>query len=493
MPHDFKYSLTRICLKSGRLSLPLRMFELFPQEGTVRAFDTNKGAEYLLHMSGPRMITGLGDFFRTHDLDVNDQVLIRLLEDGRYALTPLARPKRLDYSKPETSRKLIDRIISMNTPLSEGEIRALVPDLPRSVNLSELLLSDGRLVKRDGRWSSKQEVSAPEFNIPIPETSRVQESKGESRGELHVKRDAEQVPAEDPVGKPQADKPRRATVTPYPRGVMFPGNTGLNSAEEAADLSLHGRAKELLQGFGFRVEGMSHGQFMAYAEMGRRHYAVLVHIHPQDARLDWSALMNRRRETNATYLAVFGEHRDLIRLHSPAELARATLWSWEGMTRAQELVRTVPISPFDLEAHFQRDGMYEHGLERFEKTISKRVTERGNFSVVLARLATMKAPSVFMLEDVVSDGELSREQALRVLELLSQAPFHMVSKVDSGEFCLRYGVAQGLLHLSEYSLSLRDRLPARRTERLQAVREIDNLLEFEKETEDLGFEKSSAG
>jgi hypothetical protein len=486
MPHDFKYSLTRICLKSGRLSLPLRMFELFPREGTVRAFDTNKGTEFLLHMQGPRAIAGLGEFFKTHDLDVNDQILIRLLEDGRYALTPLVRPKRPDYSKPETSRKLVDKLLSMNTPLSESEIRTLAPDLPRTVNLSELLTSDGRLVRNGGRWVPKPQAAAVNGTL-LQAPNAAPEATTPPRG----KREAGEVRAEEPAGKPQADKPRRATVTPYPLGVMFPGKTGLNSAEEGTDLSLHGRARELLQGFGFRVEGMSHGQLMAHAEMGRRQYAVLVHVHATDARLDWSVLMNRRRETSATYLAVCGEHRDLVRLHSPAELARATLWSWEAMTRAQELVRTVPVSPFDLEAHFQRDGMFEHGLERFEKTISKRVTERGNFSLVLARLATMKAPAVFMLEDVVSDGDLSREQALRVLELLSQAPFHMVAKVDNGEFCLRYGVAQGLLHLSEYALSLRDRLPARRTERLQAVQEIDNLLEFEKETEDLGFEKSS--
>jgi hypothetical protein len=43
--------------------------------------------------------------------------------------------------------------------------------------------------------------------------------------------------------------------------------------------------------------------------------------------------------------------------------------------------------------------------------------------------------------------------------------------VDDGEFCLRHSVAQGLLQLSDYALSLRERLPDRRHERLQGIPE----------------------
>ena len=83
----------------------------------------------------------------------------------------------------------------------------------------------------------------------------------------------------------------------------------------------------------------------------------------------------------------------------------------------------------------------------------------------------MKAPSVFLLDDVLTDAHFPRDQALGVLELLSQAPFHIVSKVGSGEFCLRVSVAETLEHLSAYALSLRERLPATRTERLRGAAE----------------------
>jgi hypothetical protein len=51
----------------------------------------------------------------------------------------------------------------------------------------------------------------------------------------------------------------------------------------------------------------------------------------------------------------------------------------------------------------------------------------------------------------------------------------MIAKVDSGEFCLRYKVADSLEHISRYALSLRDRLPNRFTEHLRGVDEEADL------------------
>jgi len=443
MLHDFRYSLTRICLRSGQMTLPLSMLTLFPESGTVRAFDTVKGQELTLTLSAARTVVGLEGFYREHELNVNDQVLIRLLEDGRYALTPLVRPKRPDYTRPEAQRAILDKVVELNSPLSEGEIRGLFPDLPAEFNLEALLQTDVRLLKKDGRWRLQQAEAVPEV-------------------------EAVEAPEPPKPAPPTLERPKRAVVTPYPRGVMFPGDVGLNSEDEPIDLSLPHRAREALQTFGFQIEALAHGQLLAIAELGRRTYTVLVHAFPENARLDWAALLARRRETGANYLAVFGAHRDLLRLSAPADLARATLWSWEAVARVRELVRAVPVSPFDLEPHFEQGGLFEHGLERFEKTLGKRIAERGAFSAVLSRLAGMKAPAVFLLDDV-QDADLSRDSTLEVLKLLSQAPFHLVSKVDSGEFCLRYPVHQALLYWSEYALSLRNRLPSRRTERLRGA------------------------
>ena len=220
---------------------------------------------------------------------------------------------------------------------------------------------------------------------------------------------------------------------------------------------------------------------MAHAELGRRGYTALVYALGYGQRLDWAALLARRREAGARYLAVFGDRRDLQRLQSPAELARATLWSWEGLHRARTLSQSVPVSPYDLELHFEREGLFGHGLERFEKNVAALVTERGAFSEVLTHLAGLRAPTVFLLEDLAGRGTLSRDVVLKVLERLSEAPFHLVGRVGQGEFCLRLPVPDGLTNLVDYASSLRDRLPSRSRERLTGLGEPEWLQSVEEE------------
>ena len=501
---DFKYTLTRYCLRAGQLTLPQSMLELFPSEGTFQAVDTQQGEELTLSVPAPRTIDGVADFIKRHNLVVNDQILIRLRDDGGYAFTPLPHTTKPDYTKPETARHLLDTLAEQGTPLSEAEIRALYPELSKNLVLADLFAKDARFTFKAGRWQTvahevgNKTARAPE-QVRAPKALRVEETvtadtvatppknkripSGEGGSRDLPK--AELPPSGQQSGQPsklltpqQGDtqqdaspskSDRRASVTPYPRGVMFPGDTGLNSREEGKlDLSRQQRTKALLTALGFRVEGLAHGQLLAHADMVRRHYSVLVHIMPERGSLDWAALLARRREVGATYAAVIGHQQDLTPFEGPAGMARASLWSWKALDRMEGVLGAVPLSPVDLESHFERDGLFDKGLKRFELDVQKRIAERGTFSAVLTRLADMKAPTVFMLDEAV-DIDLTREQVLEVLESLSQAPFHLISKVDSGEFCLRYRVSDALLNLSDFALSLRDRLPSRRTERLQAT------------------------
>lgn len=426
MSDTHTYHITRNCLKSGRIFLSPRSKGFFPREGRFEALDTESGETLELTLLDAVTVAGVGSFYARHNLEPNDLLVIRR-DDDRYSLTPTARPRRADYSRAEVQRQLTDRVVEQ-APLSEREIRALFPDLPTDFDLAKVLQNDDRLSKYEGRW---------------------------------------QFAAEDDAADSAADKPRtQASVTSYvPRPV--PGAAVLNSGELVADSTLHARARDTLTTFGFRLEPRSYLQLLAHADLGRRHYSVLVQLLAEGTRLDWTQLLARRRELGANYLAVFGAHQDLLRLQSPAVQARATLWSWQGLERALDLVAAVPVSTFDLEQHFARDGIFEEGLRRFEKMIERRVDGRGSFSSVLQRLAALRAPSVFLLEDVIVDTNLTRDQALGILNLLAEAPFNLVSRVDSGEFCLRQGVHENLTQVSSYALSLTERLPARRTEHVR--------------------------
>ena len=424
MPDTHTYHITRNCLKSGCLFLSPTAQELFPPEGTFDAKDTKSGETLKLARVDARTVAGLRPLFERHGLEPNDLLLIAK-EGQTYTLTPTAKPRVADYTRPETLRGLVDRVVEQ-APLSEREIRALFPDLPSQFDLGVVLGQDGRLHKYEGRWQF-----APEGVVT---------SEAGSEGS-------------------------RVSVNPYRlvttvEGFVPPSEVGTKTG----DASLHTRAREALRSFGFRLEPRSSVQLIAHADLGRRPYSVLVQLLAEGTRLDWTKLLARRRELKVTHLAVFGPHEDLLRLQSPAAQARATLWSWQGLAKAVDLVAAVPVSPFDLEPYFAQGGLFEEGLRRFERMIERRVDARGDFSAVLGRLAALPAPGVFLLEDVMVDTNLTRDQVMTTLNLLGEAPFHLVSRVDSGEFCLRQGVVENLSQLSHYALSLTERLPARRTE-----------------------------
>src|SRR5690606_29241674 len=193
--------------------------------------------------------------------------------------------------------------------------------------------------------------------------------------------------------------PARSSDTPQRSTASDEDDDG--ASLEATELA--NRLRGALAPLGFKLEPLALGQLTVHADMGRRSYRVLVQLLCRSKRLDWADLLARRRTSGVRYLAVVGDHRDLIRLTNPADLARATLWSWQALDRMIVLHRSVPLSPVELEAHFERDGLFEHGLKRLEDTVAQRVGERGAMSEVLARLAVTRSPSVFLLEELAGE------------------------------------------------------------------------------------------
>ncbi len=266
------------------------------------------------------------------------------------------------------------------------------------------------------------------------------------------------------VEEPRSVQERRA---PAPAPARPPA-IGLDEEDEASleATALVDRLRRVLTPLGFVLEPIARGQVSLVAHMGRRGYKALVQLLSRTERVDWADLLSKRRALDYRHLAVVGEHQALLRLTGPAELARATLWSWQGLERLASLQASLPLSPVDLEPHFERDGLFEQGLERFEAKVAERLAERGALSEVLARLNLLRAPTVFLLEDLVSEVALPRDRVLAILERLSAAPFALLARVDTGEFVLRQPVGAALEALSGYALSLRERLPSRHTERL---------------------------
>jgi hypothetical protein len=581
MAEGFRYALTRICLRTGSLTLPLNLLGVFPDRGEVLATDTGSDAEFTLQVLGRRVL-GFADYFAVHRLDPNDELLIEVLDDGRYAITATKRPAKPERpSLADRGSRLIDALLAHGAPVSEGEIRGLFPDLVADLPLRPVLEAEARLVRKNGRWQSRLSVSlapaedevperipevavaptpivslpaerplevtaeapTPPAVVPLTPSLAPQEravggpllpaeapadpldfARQRTREQLaaHAESDAlaaarqqrnaraaerrsgaaaeevetfawdqpvvrrlrfpwtrrreEQAATAEPKpsGEPlrldrlgearpverPAPAPPTPRVTAAPRANLF-ADEGPATPLPPGDQKLSKRARDAFTALGYRVEGLAYGQLMLHADYGRRVERILVHVLPEDQRLPWGALLQRRREAGASHLAVIGHQRDLQPLTAPADLARATLWSWDGLERVLEVARTMALGPFDLQVHFDRDGMFDYGLDHFERAVAKRLQERAALSVILERLALMKAPAVFLLEEIASEVEVPREATMRVLERLADAPWHLVARVDSGEFSLRYRVEDALEQVQAYALMLRERLPGR--------------------------------
>ena len=469
---DYKYVLTRICLRNAELTLPGSMLGLFPENETVTVTDKETGEDLELTVKGKRTVQGVGPFLKEHSLEVNDEIHIE--KDGeKLYLRPLKRERNQSVYYAEAVSSLLDTLYEEKTPYSVEEIRELYPTIPSDLDLALHLKEDNRFFFDSGRWHTALTEVTPEL---VTEEEPSYEKPALDLPPAY----ADESSDLQTTLVPEELSSSRISVTPMSTGSSLPSDMGLASADDRSRLTQQHQLRDLLSKLGFRVESLAYRHLLVHAELGRKHFSALIHLLPDNAQVDWAGLLAQRRETGATYLAVVADHRDLVRLTAPAGMARATLWSWSGVKRLEDLAKVVLISPYDLESHFERDGLFDHGLDRFERDISKRIIERGAFSSVLSRLALMKAPAIFILDEAV-EGDTSRESVLKVLDLLSQAPFHLIAKVDNGEYCLRYKVSEALLQLSEYALSLRTRLPARTKERIRSSPDIPVLYEVEVE------------
>lgn len=504
MAHEYRYPLTRVCLRGGNMTLPRTMMELFPHEGAVTLVDTITGVEHEAFMSSPRVVSGLGELYLQHGLDVNDELLVARLAEGRFAVTAVPRLEVQAEAEALDTPATDDAAPAPELPAAAAASGAAEPRDDEAVELEEDRQAPDAVDDEAGApvEATAQVVLEPaEEGVPPAPTDTVRKSLDPREAVLEAESALSELesegwaasrqatlweagtPAEpaqeEPVGGDDGTGTEevessgagevRAEAIPAPapaaRQARGPVYTEAEDDDAAlAAVALSSRLRRAFTSVGYRIEPLTTGVHFLHAEMGRRRYKVLVQLLRSGERLDWAGLLSRRRNSPANYMAVVGDRADLIRLSHPAELARATLWSWEALDRLDELHGSVPVTPLDLESHFARDGLFEQGLKRFEQGVAARVAERGAASEVLTRLARNRAPSVFLLEELAQDVNLSRDVVLRILERFSEAPMHLVARVDSGEFLLRQPVDTALAALSSYAESLRQRLPVGRRE-----------------------------
>jgi hypothetical protein len=96
-----RVGLTRHCLASGLVQLPFALRNALP-EGALLAHDVERDAALDLTFVPPRQLAGLTGFFAEHELQVNDEIELRLAagEPPELRLVPVRRPRAAERQAP---------------------------------------------------------------------------------------------------------------------------------------------------------------------------------------------------------------------------------------------------------------------------------------------------------------------------------------------------------------------------------------------------------
>ena len=462
-PSEIRLALTRVCLRSGSVVLPGRARSALPADGTIEAYDPEGQDAWELELADGRL-HGLGPFLERHGLAVNDEVVLRVRPDGHVVVR--AQPRARSASRDAAAvRRAVAALTAGGAAKSVEELReefGLASDVP----LEPALQREPLLEQRQGRWALVGAGDgSPRLGTPPSDGSLRSRSSAAGSGEA-------------PSSRHRTTSSRASAADPPPNTPNRPSDRDLEPAvpTDSASPETLRRARTAFETLGYRVAAGRGGTLALDVHLGRVRHRILARVLDEGAEPDWTALLRSVRAEGADKLALIGDVRDLTRLERPARGARASLFSWDGLQRVAELARTVPIGPVDLAPSFEEDGLHGAGLRRFEARIERRLREQGRFSLVVERLATLRAPAVFSIDDIAVDAQLSRESILEELERMSAPPLQWIERRGPGEFALRQSIPDALAALEAFARSLRERCPDPKRPRVRGSSAGDGLL-----------------
>ena len=451
MAKEYRYPLTRLCIRTGALTLPARLIELFPGEGTVLLRDSELEVEILADIPEPRVVMGLAEYFADFEVEVNDNLFLTPQTDGSFAMRLEKRPRR-ERIEVETEPDDIPEVVvvtSASEPEAEPEAEPAAAEAQDEPTEPEY---EPPLAPSWQRGPAAPQVSTPAWGM-FTEVAEPEEEFAE---------DSLEPPADEPEFTEQAfETPMFSETTASELGETSepPAFADVEHTVPLADLQ--DRLAAELAPFGFTTEAVAHDLVAAHAQLGTKSYSVLFRLLPARERLDWGVLLTLRRGGTYDYVAIVGEHHDLIGVSNPAAVARTTLVSWDALHRANQLRRGVPITALDFELYFKEIGLFEEGLVRFEDEVATKLAARGNLSELLTTLAPREAPSVLSLTELDATlGDLAAGELEQLVTLLTGAPFHLFERLSEREVLLTRSVAEMLAAVGLYTESLAGQLGA---------------------------------
>ncbi len=245
-------------------------------------------------------------------------------------------------------------------------------------------------------------------------------------------------PAPAPKKPEPKPAPQKATVTPYPKEVLYPGDARRPAFVEA------------LTALG--LEAFPEGKFWRLrARMGRKGFSLVA---GKAGKVAPEALVAARVERGADYAML------VVDEPKPTPRPGLVVASEEALFALRELHKSFPLGGLELMRLFAGGRIGLEEVEAQRREVAGLLGERAQFSAVLLALAGFRKDQVFLLEDLLPElGEgVSPEAVRRVLEVLSGPPFFALDALGPGEYRLRERVPELLESLAAYAQQLKRRL-----------------------------------
>lgn len=218
------------------------------------------------------------------------------------------------------------------------------------------------------------------------------------------------------------------------------------------------RARAAFIALGYAVDVIGEG-LMLEARLGRRAHRIALAVtdDPDEAR----TVLEVGRGQAAKYLAVAASPDALEAIGQQPDFENVARVDIATIDALSALTRLSPVGPLELEGYWNAGRLDLNALESLEANVNTSVGARGAFSFVTLSLARFPAPGIVNAQDVMAGIEsagIGSGIVIETLESLSKAPFMLLSPLGGGEYYLRRPVSVALEGLSEYAGGLRSRL-----------------------------------
>jgi hypothetical protein len=427
-PGRYRYLLSRPCLDSGSIAVLKYLESVLPMSGSV-VFVADGGEEIKLTANPQtRRLYGLSDYFAKRRLNVNDTLFITVLGPNRYSLESVSKPREGRHEpvpRPAPPPKP-QRVVIEETP----HVREI-----RTTEVTHTPYAKGLIYPQD---KDTRDSTNPQKPL---ETQREPRTAAEKTRRL-VAQDRGRRVTED-----RGPDDTSETTPPKPE-VRFP-----------VDASVLEQAKVTFSALGYAIEPLTTQGLKLEARLGRRAHSIALAVTNDAA--EAQAVFEFGRGQAVKYNALLANPGELVQLIEQPGLEGAARVDQNTLEPLLNLSKLAPVGPPELEGYWNAGRIDETALESLELSVQDSVQSRGTFSFVALSLARFQAPCVITAAEVMANLEfasIGSGTVIETLEMLSRAPFVLLSPLGNGEYYLRRAMFDGLEGMAAYANGLRSRL-----------------------------------